>query len=190
MQGGSALGKGHELAAPGRAHAAGGILRKIPHAHFPHGPLAGRDHRPHIPRPGVRVRAGKVHDHAAGAVHTRRPGVGVAGLAGGAVHGDGKGVVTAVLVAGQVDAPHALRPALQRQGAHAGAAVAFAVEVHRHTLGRGGPQVQPCAGGRILRPQRAGIGGLAGKGVALEQRFQFSRVCGVHVPSFLLANFP
>ena len=36
VQGGAGLGKGQKFAPPGRAHAAGRILRKVAHAHLPH----------------------------------------------------------------------------------------------------------------------------------------------------------
>ena len=189
VQGGVLLGKGHELAAPRRAHAAGGVLRKVPHAHLPYSPLAGRDHRAHIPLPAGRVGAAEVHDHAALPVDSRRPGVRVDGLAAHAVRCDRIGIVPAVLVAGQPDAPHALRAALHRQGAHGGAAVALAVEVHSHALGGGCPQPQPGAGEGVFLPQRAGIGGLPGKGVAFKQSLAFGGGCCAHIPSFLLTNF-
>ena len=70
---------------------------------------------------------GKVYDHAADAVHTRRPGVGVAGLAGDAVHSDGKGVVAAVLLSGQPDAPHPMRPAHKGFCVQHGAAISLMV---------------------------------------------------------------
>ena len=43
------------------------------------------------------------------------------------------------------DAPYALRAALQRQRADAGAVVPLAVQVHRGLLRGGGPQLQPGA---------------------------------------------
>ena len=77
----------------------------------------------HIPLPPGGRGAGKVYDHAADAVHPRRPGVGVAGLAGDVVHGDGKGIVAAVLLPGQPDAPHPLRSAHKGLCAQHGTAV-------------------------------------------------------------------
>ena len=180
VQGGALLGKGHELAPPCRAHAAGSVLREVAHAHLPHCALLRRDDRTHIPLPPGGGGAGKIYDHAAGAVHTGSAGVRVAGLAAHAVHRHRKGVITAVLVAGQIDAPHALRPAFQRQGAHAHAAIALAVKVHTHALSCRCPQTQPRAGKGILRPKRPGTGGVPGKGVALEQFFQFSGGSGTH----------
>ena len=127
VQGGALLGKGHIFAPPRRAYPAGGILREVPHAHLPHGALRRGDSGAHIPLPPGGRGAGKIYDHAADAVHPRRPGVGVAGLAGDAVYGNGKGVVAAVLLPGQPDAPHPLRPAHKGLCAQHGAAVSLVV---------------------------------------------------------------
>ena len=111
--------------------------------------------------------AGKIYDHAAGAVHACRPGIGVAGLARNAIHRDRIGIVSSVLVAGQIDAPHPLLPPLQRQSAYGLTAAAFAVKADLHPLRRGCPQAQMGAGNSIFLPQRAGVGGLKVKGDAL-----------------------
>ena len=167
VQGGALLGKGHELAPPCRAHAAGSVLREVAHAHLPHRALLRRDDRTHIPLPPGGGGAGKVHDHAAGAVHACRTGIGVAGLARNAIHCDRIGIVSSVLVAGQIDAPHPLLPPLQRQSAYGLTAAAFAVKADLHPLRRGCPQAQMGAGNSIFLPQRAGVGGLKVKGDAL-----------------------
>ena len=167
VQGGALLGKGHELAPPCRAHAAGSILREVAHAHLPHCALLRWDDRTHIPLPPGGGGAGKVHDHAAGAVHACRTGIGVAGLARNAIHCDRIGIVSSVLVAGQIDAPHPLLPPLQRQSAYGLTAAAFAVKADLHPLRRGCPQAQMGAGNSIFLPQRAGVGGLKVKGDAL-----------------------
>ena len=127
VQGGALLGKGHIFAPPRRAHPAGDILREVPHAHLPHGALRRGNIGAHIPLPPGGRGAGKVYDHAADAVHSRRPGVGVAGLAGDAVHSDGKGIVAAVLLPGQPDAPHALCAAHKGVCAQHGTAVSLVV---------------------------------------------------------------
>lgn len=137
MQGGALLGKGHELAPPCRAHAAGSVLREVAHAYLPHCALLRWDDRTHIPLPPGGGGAGKVHDHAAGAVHTGSAGVRVAGLARNAIHCDRIGIVSSVLVAGQIDAPHPLLPPLQRQSAYGLTAAAFAVKADLHPLRRG-----------------------------------------------------
>ena len=80
-----------------------------------------------------------------------------------------------VLVAGQIDRPDTLPVLFQRQGPHAGPAVAPAVEVDRYLLRRGRPEPEPGAGGVIFRPQRAAVACLPCKGAALEQRFP---LCG------------
>ena len=127
VQGSALLGKGHIFAPPRRAYPAGSILREVPHAHLPHGALCRGDIGAHIPLPPGGRGAGKVYDHAADAVHPRRPGVGVAGLAGDAVYGNGKGVVAAVLLPGQPDAPHPLRSAHKGLCAQHGTAVSLVV---------------------------------------------------------------
>ena len=180
VQGGALLGKGQKFAPPGRVHTAGRVLREIPDADLPNAAAGRWDHWPHIPLPALRVYPGRVKDHAAHPVHPCRAGVGVRCIAGAKRGGKGEIVVFSVLVAGQIDAPHALVLLLQGQGAHTGPAGAPAVQVHCCLFCRGSPQAQVCPGGGILHPQRAVVFRLAGKGFALKQRLPFSRCSWLH----------
>ena len=156
-QGGALLGKGQVFAPPRPGEPAVRVPGKVPDAHLPDHPPGGGDHRPSVELPARRVGAAQVHDHAADAVHPRRPGVGVARLPHLAVHPHRKGVVKPVLVPGQVDGPAAVLPPFHGQRADAKALVPLAVKVDHHLLGRGGPQPQPGALTGIIGAERAVI---------------------------------
>ena len=179
-QGGAGLGEGQKLPAPVRADTAGGILREIADAHLPDHPFLGRDVRPPVVLPPGGRGGIQVQDHAAQAVHTRCHGIGVAGLLRFAVDLHRVGVVAAVLVAGQGDAPHALRIPLH--GVHLGAAAAIPVgiKIDRHGLGKRRPEPE---GGRLRgvgSAKGAGAGGLAGKGLAFIALHPFYRDLMLH----------
>ena len=186
VEGGALLGESQVFAPPGRAHPAGRILGKVPDADLPHHPAGRRDGGALVPAPAGGIGAGEVRDHAAQAVGPRRHGIGVPGLPGCAPHPHHIGVVPAVLVPGEVDLPHALGLAAHGQGADGCASLPLAEQVHRHLLGRGGPQPQPGAPEAVLGPQGAGIGGFPGKFFAVVQglppcrRFTLVHAVSVH----------
>ena len=169
------LGEGKVFAPPRRMHAAGRILREIPHRDLPHRPAGRRDAGADVLRPALRRDPGGIHDHAAGAVHTGSGGVGVAGLAHRSVGVDRKGIIMSVLVAGQVDRPHALFLLFQGERPDAHPAVAPAVEVDRDLLRRGCPKPEVGPGGGVLRPKGAVVSGLLREGFTLKQRLPFRR---------------
>ena len=180
VQGRALLGESEELSPPRIVHTAGRVLREIPDADFPDAPLRRRDDWLLVPFPAGRVGAGRVEDHAPHAVDPGGAGVGVRRFAAAPVGHDREIIVSSVLVPGQIDAPDALPPRLERERSDADAAVASAVKIYEDFLRRGRPQPQMGPVRRIVCTQRPLIAVPAGKILALEHCFPLGRCFRTH----------